>query len=133
MLTNTVVVNIDFDYQGQHYALKDVINIDYIIYRENFYHSVYLSIARANNIDLYSYQLEIMMDQTIVFSNEKGCVQGCVSQGILDLALLKEAYQKVECLPTIERIIQQYIPKLERSDNITKALVEAYILGKSAS
>ncbi len=133
MFINTVAVNIDFDYQGQHYALKDVINIDHIIYHENFYHCVYLSIAQSNNIDLHSYQLEIMMDQTIVFSNEKGCVQGCVSQGILDLVLLKEAYQKVECLPVIERIIQQHIPKLEHSDNITKALVDAYILGKSAS
>ncbi|QKQ24207.1 hypothetical protein HUE58_03465 [Candidatus Ruthia endofausta] len=133
MFINTVTVNIDFDYQGQHYELKDVIDIDHIIYHEDFYHCVYLSIAQSNNIDLHSYQLEIMMDQTIVFSNEKGCVQGCVSQGVLDLVLLKKAYQKVECLPVIERIIQQHIPKLECSDNITKALVDAYILGKNAS
>lgn len=132
MPANTVTANIDFDYQAQHYALKDVIDIDHIIYREDFYHSIYLSIARANNIDLYSYQLEIMMDQTIVFSNEKGCVQGCVSQGVLDLALLKKAHQKAEYLPAIERIIQQHIPNLERNDNITKALIDAYILGKSA-
>ncbi|WP_225879207.1 hypothetical protein [Isorropodon fossajaponicum symbiont] len=74
-----------------------------------------------------------MMDQAIVFSNEKGCIQGCVSQGVLDLVLLKEVHQKVECLPAVEHIIQQYIPKLERSDNITKALVDTYILGKSSS
>jgi hypothetical protein len=132
MPTNTVTANIDFDYQAQHYALKDVIDIDHIIYHEDFYRSIYLSIARANNVDLYSYQLEIMMDQTIVFSNEKGCVQGCVSQGVLDLALLKKAHQKAEYLPAIERIIQQHIPNLERNDNITKALIDAYILGNNA-
>lgn len=128
MFTNTVTASIDFDYQGQHYALKNTLDIDHIIYHDDFYQSVYASIAKANDIDLYSYQLEVMMDQGIVFSNEKGCVQGCVTDGVLDLELLREVHQKVECLP----VIQPLINKFKADNDITSALVEAYLLGKKS-
>ncbi|WP_201340734.1 hypothetical protein [Abyssogena phaseoliformis symbiont] len=94
MFINTFTVNID--YQGQHYALKDVIDIDHIIYHEDFYHCVYLSIVRSNNIDLHSYQLEIMMlwIKLLFFPMKKNVFKDVVSQGVLDLVLLKEAHQK---------------------------------------
>ncbi|RUA06242.1 MAG: hypothetical protein DSY43_02455 [Gammaproteobacteria bacterium] len=128
MFTNTITANISFDYQGQHYSLKSTLDIDHIIHHDNFYQSVYLSVAKSNNIDLHSYQLEVMMDQSIVFTNEKGCVQGCVTDGILDLKLLREAHQKVECLPAIEPLIK----KFEVDNDIHSALVEAYLLGKKS-
>ena len=131
MFKNTLTAAIDFDYQGQHYALKNTFDVEHIIYHDDFYQSVYISIAKANDIDLYSYQLEIMMDQDIIFSNEKGCVVGCVNNGVLDLEKLKAVHQKIECLPKIERIIRQYIPKSEHSENITQAMIGAYLLGKN--
>jgi hypothetical protein len=99
MFTNTVTATIEFDYQGKHYDLKTVIDIDHMIHHDDFFNSVYISIARANDIDAYSYQLEVMLDQEIIFSNEKGCVVECVSNGNLDLDLLKENHQKIckEC------------------------------------
>jgi hypothetical protein len=130
MFTNVVTATVDFDYQGQHYALKNVIDIDYIIHHEDFFNSVYLSIAKANNIDLYSYQLEILIDQNIVFSNEKGCVQGCVNNGEIDLDLLKENQLQAECLPKVEGIMHKYFTKDQHSDEIIQALIEAYLEGK---
>ncbi|HIL03473.1 MAG TPA: hypothetical protein EYG05_03255, partial [Candidatus Thioglobus autotrophicus] len=101
MFTNTVTATIEFDYQGQHYDLKTVIDIDHIIHHEDFFNSVYTSIARANDIGTYSYQLEVMLDQEINFSNEKGYVQGCVNNGEIDLDLLKENQLQAECLPKV--------------------------------
>ncbi len=132
MFTNTVTAKVEFDYQGQHYELKNVIDIDHVIYHDDFFNSVYLSIAKANDIDLYSYQLEIMLDQGISFYNEKGCVVGCVKDGNLDLALLKEQHQQAECIPKVELIMNQYIPKDQHSEALTKALTAAYFLGKKA-
>ena len=129
MFTNTVTATIEFDYQGKHYDLKTVIDIDHMIHHDDFFNSVYISIARANDIDAYSYQLEVMLDQEIIFSNEKGCVVECVSNGNLDLDLLKENHQKTECLPKVELIMAQHIPKDQHSEEITKALAAAYLMG----
>ncbi len=129
MSANTVTVNVGFDYQGQHYELSNVIDIEHIIYYDDFFNAVYLSIARANNIDLYSYQLDVILDQTIIFSNAKGCVEGCVNNGKLDLTLLREKYQQIEYLPKIKVIAEQF----KVHDNITIALVDAYLLGKKSS
>ncbi len=129
MFINTITANIDFDYQGQHYSLKNTLDIDHIIYHDDFYQSVYLSVAKANKIDLYSYQLEVMMDQTIVFTNEKGCVQGCITDGVLDLELLREIHQKVDCLPAIRPLIE----KFKANNDLTSVLIEAYLLGKKSN
>lgn len=133
MFTNTVTATIEFDYQGQHYDLKTVIDIDHIIHHEDFFNSVYTSIARANDIGTYSYQLEVMLDQEINFSNEKGCVVGSITDGNLDLALLREGYEKAECIPKVELVMNQYIPKDQHSEALTKALTAAYLLGKSGN
>jgi len=128
MFTNVVTACVEFDYQGQHYELKNAVDIDHVIYHDDFFNSIYLSIARANNIDMYSYQLEVMLDQTIVFSNEKGCVAGCVNNGEIDLELLRENHQQAECLPKIKPIAEQF----KTHNDITAALVEAYLLGKKS-
>ena len=130
MFTNTVTATIEFDYQGQHYDLKTVIDIDHIIHHEDFFNSVYTSIARANDIGTYSYQLEVMLDQEINFSNEKGCVVGCVNNGNLNLDLLRESYQKAECVPKVELIMHKQFTKDQYSEQIIQALMEAYLEGK---
>ncbi|WP_190600121.1 hypothetical protein [Candidatus Vesicomyidisocius sp. SY067_SCS001] len=130
MSTNTTVTaSVGFDYQAQHYELSNVIDIENIIYHDDFFNAVYLSIARANNIDLYSYQLDVILDQTIIFSNAKGCVEGCLNNGKLDLILLRENYQQTEYLSKIKVIAEQF----KIHDNITTALLEAYLLGKKSS
>ena len=68
MAINQVTASISFDYKGQNFLLKNEINIDNIISHDDFFNSVYVFIAQENNIDLYSYQFEIMIDQNIVFS-----------------------------------------------------------------
>jgi len=130
MFTNTVTTTIEFDYQGQHYDLKTVIDIDHIIHHEDFFNSVYTSIARANDIGTYSYQLEVMLDQEINFSNEKGCVVGCVNNGNLNLGLLRESYQKAECVPKVELIMHKHFTEDQYSEQIIQALMEAYLEGK---
>ena len=131
MFTNIVTARIDFDYQGQHHELKTVIDIDHIVIQEDFFNLVYMSIAKANNIDMYSYQLEVMLDQSIIFYNEKGCVKGCIENGKLDLERLKQQYQVAECIPKAELIMNQHIPKDQHNESVTKALTAAYLLGKS--
>jgi|TARA_B100001105_G_C22326038_1_gene414748 hypothetical protein len=130
---NTVTASIGFDFKGQHFSLSTEIDIDNIIYHEDFFSSVYLTIARDNNIDIYSYQFEIMTDQNIAFSNGNGCVIGCIINGELDMKLLRESHQTKDYLTKIDIIIRQHIPPKKRCKEISIAMKEAYLLGKKSS
>ena len=132
MPTNTVTASIGFDFKGQHFSASTEIDVDNIIYHEDFFSSVYLTIARDNNIDIYSYQFEIMTDQNIAFSNEKGCAVGCIINGELDMKMLRENHQTKDYLTSIDKIISQHIPQNKRCKEITIAMKEAYLLGKKS-
>jgi hypothetical protein len=131
--SNTVTASIDFDFKGQHFSVSTEIDVDNKIYHQDFFYSVYLTIARDNDIDIYSYQFEIMTDQSIAFSNEKGCAVGCIINGELDIKLLRENHQTKDYLTKIDKIIRQHIPKNKRCKGISIAMKQAYLLGKKSS
>ncbi len=126
---NKLTATVEFDFKGKHHKLSSDIDVDKIITHEDFYNSVYLSIANNNNIGLYTYELEIMMDQDIVFSNAIGCSVGCIDNSLLNLDLLKDNHNKYLCQPVVDRLIDQH--KLDKENlNIVNALTSAYLLGK---
>lgn len=122
---------VDFDYQGKHYALKSLIKLETALQHENFFHSIYLNLAQENNIGLYSYELEVLMDQPIIFSSEIGYVKECIIDGELDLMKLKKVCQQLKDKQLIAKIAQQYFSPSALTDNILDALTAAYLLGKS--
>jgi hypothetical protein len=133
MVTHSLLASLSFDYQGKSYVLQSVINIENIISHEDFYQSIYLQLAQKHDIDLYSYQLEIMMDQTIQFSEAKGCVEGCIDNQSLDLGLLRQHYEQVFCLEQIEVVTAKHLNSSEMTEGVKKALIEAYQLGRASS
>jgi len=127
---NSLEASVKFDYKGEFFELSALIDIDHFINHEDFYNLVYLTIAKENNIGLYTYELEIMMDQEIIFSNEKGCSIGCVDNGLLDLDLLKRNYTRFICQPIVSDLIDKYA--LDKHNlKLTDALIDAYTLGKN--
>ena len=133
MAKHSLLASLSFDYQGKSYALQSVINIESILSHEDFYQSVYLQLAQEHDIDLYSYQLEIMMDQTIHFSDAKGCVEGCIDNQSLNLVLLRQHYEQGLCLERIEVVAAKHLNSTEMTEGVKKALIEAYQLGKAFS
>jgi hypothetical protein len=74
-----------------------------------------------------------MMDQTIRFSQAKGCVEGCVDNQSLDLKLLMQHYEQVLCLERVEIVTEKHLNSSEMTESVRKALIEAYQLGKASS
>lgn len=131
MEKNSFKAAVSFDYQAQHYVLECRLNVEVLINREDFFNAVYLSIAKSNDIGLYSYQLEVMMDQDIVFSDATGCVVGCITKGVLDLEELKSNYERGQCLNIVNKIIEEHLPNAKPNSTLTDALVEACLAGKN--
>jgi len=133
MGSHSLLASLSFDYQGESYALQSVVDIENAISHEDFYHSIYMQLAHEHDINLYSYQLEIMMDQAIHFSDAKGCVEGCIENQSLDLELLRGCYEQVLCLEKIENVASKHLNSSEMTQGVKKALIEAYQLGKASS
>ena len=133
IVTHSLLASLSFDYQGKSYELQSVINIENIISHEDFYQSVYLQLAQEHDIDLYSYQLEIMMDQTIQFSQAKGCTEGCIDNQTLNLVLLRQHYEQVLCVERVGIVAEKHLDSSELTEGVKKALIEAYQLGKAAN
>jgi len=127
---NSLLASLSFDYQGKSYALQSSVNVAKIISHEDFYQSVYLQLAQENDIDLYSYQLEVMMDQDIHFSNATGCAEGCIESRELNLELLRDQYEKLLCSERLEVIALKCLSPSEMTASVKKALIEAYQLGR---
>lgn len=126
---NTITAEVSFDYQGKHYHLTSIINIDKIINHENIFQSIYLQLAKENNIGLYSYQLEIMMDQEIVFSNPSKTIKPYFNNNELDIQKLKLEYKTIpmDKLNDIAKEILN-IDDLSKHIDIKNALIKAYQL-----
>jgi len=128
---NKLTATVEFDFKGDFYSLSTEVDVDKIIKHEDFYNSIYLAIAKEHNIGLYTYELEIMMDQDIVFSNEKGCSIGCIDNGLLNIKMLRDNHNKYLCKPIIHNIIHKY--KLDKDNtSVVDALTEAYLSGKNS-
>ena len=132
-MKHSLHASLSFDYQGKSFALQSLINIKNIVTHEDFYRSVYLQLAQEHNIDQYSYQLEVMMDQNIHFSDAKGCAEGCIDNQSLNLDLLRKNYEQVVCLERIEIVSLKYLNSSEMTQSVKQALIEAYQLGKTSS
>ena len=127
---NTVTATVEFYFKGECHKLSALINVESFINHEDFYQSICLTIARENNIGLYTYELEVMMDQAIIFSDAHGYVSACIDEkGLLNLDDLKDAHKRYALTPIIENLIQTY--QLDRDDkNIYNALIQSYLEGE---
>ena len=133
MAIHSLVASLSFDFQGKSYNLQSVVDIEKVITHTDFYQSIYQQLAQDNDIDLYSYQLEVMMDQEIHFSKPQGCTKSCINDGELNLVKLRKNYEQVSLEGAIQSIVQQHLDLNECSDNVKKALIKAYQVGRDSS
>ncbi|WPE18528.1 hypothetical protein [Candidatus Thioglobus autotrophicus] len=126
-----ITATVEFDYKAQHYKLSSEIDIETIINQDNYCESIYLTIARENSVGLYSYELEIMMDQKIIFSDKDGYIQQCLNNGNIDISKLRDLHTKQLLTSVITELMDKY--DLKKDDkNTFDALTDAYIKGKNS-
>lgn len=132
MIVHSLLASLSFDYQGERHDLQSLVNIAEVIDHEDFFRSVYLQLAKSIEIDVYSYQFEVMMDQNIQFSAAKGCAQGCLEEGALDLTTLRKNFEQASSDQIIRVIIDKYFRPEEVRNDMKKALTEAFRMGKAS-
>jgi len=131
---NSVVLSVEFYFKGKKYSPSTCLDIDAHFQAQQTIESCYMALAKAGNIGLHSYELEVMVMEPIVYSEPTGMVADYMSDGVLDWDELEYAWKSTSGFRAVKAIANK-IFNVENIDDHTKlatALMDAYQKGYEA-
>ena len=73
-MKNTITATISFDYKGKSLTPSAILDVDKLMKQHGSLTQLHSLLASVNQIDSYSYQYEMMLAETVQFSNPQGSV-----------------------------------------------------------
>lgn len=136
-MKNEIVASVKFYFKGELYAPKATINLDHLMMNQkndfNILASIHPMLAKENNIDTYSYQFEVMLEETIRFSSATGIAEDYLRDGQFFLDDFKKAWNEEMILEYIKPIAKQYlaIDDLSQHPELKTALTASFLEGQN--
>jgi hypothetical protein len=130
-MKNTIDAHVEFDYKGESHAPRMTLDLDALLAAEGAIPSIHALLAKANGIDSYSYQYEVMQDSDIVFDNAHGLAADYLINGMFDQTAFIAAWHDSKELGLLQPIAQRElgIADLAQHPELKNALLQAYRLG----
>ena len=134
-MKNNIVISVEFYFKGEKLSPSMVIDLDDHIQTQRGYDSLYPLLARSNNIDLYSYEYEIMLAEELVFSEATGLASAFIEGGEFDFVAFEQALQDENITKVISQIASDHlsVDDLSSQPDLKSALIEAFKHGKKSS
>ena len=134
-MSNHITASVEFYFKGKHFIASIELDMDQYMQTTGQLPALYPLLARAINLDLYSYEYEMMQAETISFSQAKGLVADYVTNGVLDLKTFEAAWSENSVIEKLQAIAKQNlsIENLQQHSELKKTLLKAYQLGKNST
>lgn len=131
-MSNYITASVEFYFRGKKIAVAIELDLDQHMKATGKIPELFPLLARASNLDVYSYEYEMMQAENIAFSDAKGLADDFISDGILDIEAFETAWAENDILKELENIAQKHlsIDDLTKRTDIKNALLQAYQLGK---
>ncbi len=131
-MSNHITASVEFYFKGEKHSASIELDMDQHMQASGELPDLFPVLAQAMNIGAYSYEYEMMLAETIIFSNAKGLVADFVSEGILDLAAFNDAWSESIVIEKLQDIAKQYlsIDDINQETDLKNALIAAYRLGE---
>lgn len=109
-----------------------VVNLDAHIQTDTGFEAFYPLLATSNDIDLYSYEYEIMLAEDLVFSDATGLAASYLEEGKFYLDAFKQAFQDESITEVLSIIAKDHlsVDDLSSQPELKIALIEAFKLGQ---
>ncbi len=129
-MANKVKVSAEFSYQGQVYALTVNLDLDDFDAVDNIHDLILIKLAKAHQIDTYSYQFEVLQQSALKFEQAEGLVADYIDNDCLDYAAFKKAQKEALIFKKIAKIAKIHldINDLNTHPKLKQALIECYLL-----
>lgn len=130
-MSNYVTASVEFHFKGKEHKASIELDMDQHMHASGELPDLYPLLATAMEVGAYSYEYEMMLAETITFSDAKGLVADFVSEGILDLAAFNTAWSESITIERLQDIAKQHlsIDDIDQEPELKKALLAAYQLG----
>ena len=133
MTKNMVTLSVEFYFKGEKFSPSKRIDLDEPMSLSGCLPDFHAIIAAEGNIDLYSYEYEMMLVEDIKATRAEGLAVNYVLDGALDIAAFEQAWNQQHEISALEKIAKQHmsIDELNQHPKLKMALLAAYKLGKS--
>ncbi len=132
-MNNQVTASVEFYFKGKKISAAIELDLDQHMQATGMLPDLYPLLARSAELDLYSYEYEMMQAENIVFSNARGMVATHIHDGVLDMESFSEAWKENRLIQQLQEIASQHlsVDDLQQQPDLKAALLQAYRLGKS--
>ena len=133
-MKNTIVISAEFFFKGEKLSPSMMIDLDAHIRSKNSLEALYPLLAKSNNIDLYSYEYEILLAENLIFSDAMGLAAPFLENGVFDIDSFEQALQDKHIIETVSTVAKTIlsIDDLNTQPVLKTALIEAYKLGQKS-
>ena len=133
-MSNYITASVEFFFKGSKIAASIELSLDQHMQTTGKIPDFFPLLAKANNLDVYSYEYEMMQAEDITFSNAQGLVTDFVNDGKLDIEAFTIAWLENRLLEDLQRIARQHLSvhDLQNQPDLKQALLEAYSLGTNS-
>lgn len=132
-IKNLITVKMNFGYRGEEFVFQSVeelpLHLDGLL---EFAESIPRRIARANDIDTYSYMFEAMECTPIEVIKAEGYVSKFMHGNSVPLEQFIAECNDVTVDMLMRHIAEMYLPEKADNDAVYQALMAAYAIGYSA-
>jgi len=134
-MSNHITASVEFYFKGKQHTASIELDMDQHMHASGQLPDLYPLLATAMNIGAHSYEYEMMLAETIQFSQAKGLVANYVENGALDLNAFNVAWSESIIIENLQAIAKQHLSceDLTKQPELKNALLKAYQLGKKST
>lgn len=132
-MRNSIIISVEFDFKGQHFAPKTKLDLDKFMQGDQNLELCFFALADANGIGRYSYELDVMMSEQLLFSEPVGVVKHFFHQGQIDWQGFQQAWLQDFEFQKLEAIANNIfnVENLSEHPKLAIALQMAYEAGSA--
>ncbi|HHJ35873.1 MAG TPA: hypothetical protein ENJ87_08910 [Gammaproteobacteria bacterium] len=132
-MTNHITASVEFYFRGKKFEASVELDLDQYMLANGKIPDLYPLLAKAINLDFYSYEYEMMQTENICFKQARGLAAGYLNDNTLDIEAFETAWKENLLSEELQEIARQElsIDDLRKHPELKQALLNAYKLGHS--
>ena len=134
-MSNSFTISVEFSFKGETFTPSTTVNLDDYMARGSEIPPLHDLIARANKIDPYSYQYEVLFSEDLLFSEVQGFAADYIHDGHFDAEGFAVRWNENRIENIVAAIAQRElgIADLAAEPALLRAMRAAYEAGQSSS
>jgi len=126
-MKNLITASVEFYFKGEKISASLDLDLDPIIHSNQTLPNFYPLLASSLNLDIYSYEYEMMQSEEISFSSTNSIVKKEIVDGKFDFLNYKRKRDALQFEENIQNILNHYFTpeELNQNSKIKSALIAA--------